>query len=173
MVTPAKSQTDQNAEVKAVAPEVQVKMHNDTDEIQEKLHKAADKVQEKMHKSFQNVSTAILTIATFAAGVTFNILLKPADAGGPPPAVIYLSYANSLFCAAIMGCTLIMLSIELVGHSVSETVRRRINFEVEAVRQRINKKLKMGLAEHSVKLDEQSVDTVRSRRPASFLVRYD
>jgi len=109
MATPDKSQTDKDAEVK----------------VQE-IRKVADKVQEKMHKSFQNVTTAILTIATFAAGVTFNILLKPADAGGPPRAVIYLSYANSLFCAAIMGCALIMLSIELVGHTVSERVRQKI-----------------------------------------------
>ena len=152
------------------------------------MHETADKVQEKMYNSFRNVSTAILTIATFAAGVTFNILLKPADAGGPPPAVIYLSYANSLFCAAITGCALIMLSIELVGHSVSETVRERINTrlkQIEAAIQRINKTFKhsgKGSAnnsakkrvEHSVKKQgEHIVDTVRSRRLASFLVRYD
>jgi hypothetical protein len=65
----------------------------------------------------------MLTIATFAAGITFNILLKPGDGGQPTPALVYLSYANSLFCAVLVGCALINISIELCRNSVDKLGR--------------------------------------------------
>ncbi|KAE9367914.1 hypothetical protein N431DRAFT_471300 [Stipitochalara longipes BDJ] len=60
----------------------------------------------------------MLTVSTFASAITFNIILKPSDGDSPFLALLYLSYANSLFCGAIMGCVLIKVSIELCKSSV-------------------------------------------------------
>jgi hypothetical protein len=59
----------------------------------------------------------MLTLSTFAAGITFNLLLKPSNPSPPTRAFIFLAYANALFCAALVGCALVMVSVELVRHS--------------------------------------------------------
>jgi hypothetical protein len=51
------------------------------------------------HKSYDNVMNAMLTVSTFAAAITFNIILKPNINGEPAPGLLYLSYANALFCS--------------------------------------------------------------------------
>lgn len=70
----------------------------------------------------------MLTVSTFASGITFNLILKPS---GNPPALVqlYLSYANSLFCGAIMGCVLIKVSIELCKSSVDYVTKWREKVE--------------------------------------------
>lgn len=70
------------------------------------------------HEAHDNISTAMLTVSTFASAITFNIILKPSDGDSPALALLYLSYANALFCGAIMGCVLIKISIELCKTSL-------------------------------------------------------
>jgi hypothetical protein len=45
------------------------------------------------HESYDNVMNAMLTVSTFAAAITFNIILKPNIDGEPAPGLLYLSYA--------------------------------------------------------------------------------
>jgi len=70
------------------------------------------------HKSYDNVMNAMLTVPTFAAAITFNIILKPNINGEPAPGLLYLLYANALFCGTIMGCILINVTIELFKNSL-------------------------------------------------------
>ncbi|PMD30157.1 hypothetical protein L207DRAFT_520532 [Hyaloscypha variabilis F] len=83
------------------------------------LAKALDRAakEDKLHDAFESVAKAMLTLSTFAAGITFNLLLKPSNPTPPTRAFIFLAYANALFCAALVGCALLMVSIELVRHS--------------------------------------------------------
>jgi hypothetical protein len=60
----------------------------------------------------------MLTVSTFASAITFNIILKPSGGTQPAPALLYLSYANSLFCGAILGCILIKVTIELCRSTI-------------------------------------------------------
>lgn len=53
------------------------------------------------------------SIATFAAGVIFSVILKSTSTGPAPPALIYLSYTNSLLLPCIIGCAIIRISIEI------------------------------------------------------------
>ena len=90
-------------------------LHEAFQTVAKALNKAAK--EDKLHEAFESVATAMLTIATFAAGITFNLLLKPSNPSPPTRAFIFLAYANALFCAALMGCALVKISIELVRHS--------------------------------------------------------
>jgi hypothetical protein len=69
--------------------------------------------EEDEHEDYDHISTSMLTVSTFASAITFNIILKPSGSNPPAQALLYLSYANSLFCGAIMGCVLIKVTIEL------------------------------------------------------------
>jgi hypothetical protein len=63
-------------------------------------------------KSFKEPVTAMLQVATFAAAITFNIVLTPRD-GQDTPGLVYLGYANSLFCGGIIGCVFIIITTEI------------------------------------------------------------
>jgi hypothetical protein len=71
----------------------------------------------EQYKSYKDPASAMLTIATFAATITFTIILIPRDNGQTTPGLIYLAYANSLFCGGIIGCVLITIAIELCHDS--------------------------------------------------------
>jgi uncharacterized membrane protein len=69
------------------------------------------------YDSYKAPASAMLAIATFAAAITFNIILTPRDNGQAIPGLDLLAYANSLFCGSIVGCILITVAIELSNHS--------------------------------------------------------
>jgi hypothetical protein len=67
-------------------------------------------------ESYQEPIKAMLGIATFAGAITFSIILTPRD--NPTHAIKELAYANSLFFVVIMGCVLIIVSIEVTADLV-------------------------------------------------------
>jgi len=79
----------------------------------------------EQYKSYKDPASAMLTIATFAATITFTIILTPRDNGQTTPGLIYLAYANSLFCGGIIGCVLITIAIELCHDSEILNDRRK------------------------------------------------
>jgi len=85
------------------------------DSTREKPESLVDSWEE--YKSYKDPASAMLTIATFAATITFTIILTPRDNGQTTPGLIYLAYANSLFCGGIIGCVLITIAIELCHDS--------------------------------------------------------
>jgi hypothetical protein len=97
-------------------PDKKKQLHEACQTLAKALDKAAK--EDKLHDSFESVAKAMLTLSTFAAGITFNLLLKPSNPSPPTRAFIFLAYANALFCAALVGCALVMVSVELVRHSV-------------------------------------------------------
>jgi hypothetical protein len=103
----------------------QVKLDKKEPELREALPTNATALnkpakEDKLHEAFEGIVAVMLTIATFAAGVTFNLLLKPSNPSPPTRAFIFLAYANALFCAALIGCALVHVSIELVRYSFDE-----------------------------------------------------
>jgi hypothetical protein len=67
-------------------------------------------------ESYKEPIKAMLGIATFAGAITFSIILTPRD--NPTHAIKELAYANSLFFVVIMGCVLIIVSIEVTADLV-------------------------------------------------------
>jgi hypothetical protein len=67
-------------------------------------------------ESYKEPIKAMLAIATFAGAITFSIILTPRD--NPTHAIKELAYANSLFFVVIMGCVLIIVSIEVTADLV-------------------------------------------------------
>jgi hypothetical protein len=63
--------------------------------------------------SYKEPIKAMLGIATFAGAITFSIILTPRD--NPTHTIKELAYANSLFFVVIMGCVLIIVSIEVTA----------------------------------------------------------
>jgi hypothetical protein len=63
--------------------------------------------------SYLHPAEAMLAAATFAGSITFTVLLAPRDGAGPIPGINELAYASSLFLGSMMGCILIIASIEL------------------------------------------------------------
>lgn len=61
---------------------------------------------------FKEPVTAMLQVATFAAAITFNIVLTPRDSQDTL-GLVYLGYANSLFCGGIIGCVFIIITTEI------------------------------------------------------------
>ena len=90
----------------------------------------------EQYKSYKDPASAMLTIATFAATITFTIILTPRDNGQTTPGLIYLAYANSLFCGGIIGCVLITIAIELCHDSEILKDRRK---ELEENKREIHK----------------------------------
>jgi uncharacterized membrane protein len=62
-------------------------------------------------ESYKEPIKAMLGIATFAASITYTTILTPREQS--TPAIAELAYANSLFFGVIMGCVLIIVSIEI------------------------------------------------------------
>ncbi len=61
-----------------------------------------------------NRRDAILAgISTFAAAITFGIIMTPRSDDNPNPGLVQLAYANSLFCIAIIGSTFITIACGL------------------------------------------------------------
>src|ERR1700761_4719771 len=52
----------------------------------------------KLLDHYKSRASALLTISTFAATVTFSVILTPRDSGTATPGLVQLAYANSLFC---------------------------------------------------------------------------
>lgn len=103
-------------------------LHEAFQTVAKALNKAAK--EDKLHESFEGVAAAMLTISTFAAGITFNLLLKPSNPSPPTRAFIFLAYANALFCAALMGCALIKISIELIRYSFDPAQKLKDKAEI-------------------------------------------
>jgi hypothetical protein len=78
-----------------------------------------EKLPEESHpcESYKEPIKAMLAIATFAGAITFSIILTPR--GSPTHAIKELAYANSLFFVVIMGCVLIIVSIEVTADLVA------------------------------------------------------
>jgi len=80
------------------------------------------------YNSYKSPASAMLTVATFAATITFTIILTPRDNDQATPALLLLAYANSLFCGSIVGCILITIAIELCRDSKElEKKRKKLN----------------------------------------------
>jgi len=64
------------------------------------------------YDAYKALATAWLTVATFAASITFTIILTP-RADTQIPGLVQLAYANSLFCIGIIGSIYIIVAIAL------------------------------------------------------------
>lgn len=62
---------------------------------------------------YRNPVNGMLLAATFAGTVTLGIILTPRDTSTSIPGIAELAYASSLFLGSVMGCILIIASIEL------------------------------------------------------------
>jgi hypothetical protein len=77
----------------------------------------------------------MLTIATFAATITFTIVFTPGQSGQTTPGLTLLAFANSLFCGAIIGCVVITIGIEL------HTFQRSRMGQLKEAKERAEKKM--------------------------------
>lgn len=120
---------------------------------------------------YKNRATALLAVSTFAATITFSIILTPRDSGQATPGLAPLAYANSLFCGAIVGCVFVVNGLEIVDMQqtminvlktkldVTDDTGSRAIFhwyntiaEIERVKDAINKKCKGELRKYAYKL---------------------
>lgn len=63
---------------------------------------------------YKDRADSLLQVATFAGAITFTIILTPNSAGGSQGAILgfkLLTYANSLFCGAIIGCIFVITGV--------------------------------------------------------------
>ena len=79
-------------------------------------------------RHYKDPAVAMLSIAAFAAAITFTIVLTPRDDPLTSPGLVELAYANSLFCGSIVGCIYVIIGVELC------IFQRRRRGEVEAKR---------------------------------------
>jgi hypothetical protein len=73
----------------------------------------------KIHDSYTGPVNAMLQVATFAGAITFTVVLAPRDGDHETRGLAEIAYANSLFIGGIMGCVLIIISIELYDASIN------------------------------------------------------
>jgi hypothetical protein len=64
---------------------------------------------------YKDRATALLQVSTFAATITFTIILRPRDDGQATPGLVQLAYANALFCGAIIGSVFVIIGIEVAN----------------------------------------------------------
>jgi hypothetical protein len=64
---------------------------------------------------YKDRATALLQVSTFAATITFTIILTPRDNGQTTPGLVQLAYANALFCGAIIGSIFVIIGIEIAN----------------------------------------------------------
>jgi hypothetical protein len=64
---------------------------------------------------YKDRATALLQVSTFAATITFTIILTPRDNGQTTPGLVQLAYANALFCGAIIGSVFVIVGIEIAN----------------------------------------------------------
>jgi hypothetical protein len=62
---------------------------------------------------YRNLINSLLLASTFAGTVTLSIILTPGNNNSTIPGIVELAYAGSLFLGGIMGCILIIMSLEL------------------------------------------------------------
>ena len=117
------------------------------------------------YNSYKDPASAMLTIATFAATITFNIILTPRANGQATPGLDLLAYANSLFCGCIIGCILITIAIELCNDS--KELNKKMG-ELDKKREQANHLLK--------EMEQQNIGDIWSSPliiwPSRFLRRF-
>jgi len=99
-----------------------IKMMDPSDTTQADLRPRNEAIAHPL-QHYKDPATAMLTIATFAATITFTITLAPRQGGETATGLNLLAFANSLFCGAIIGCILIIIGIELSVWSRTEQAR--------------------------------------------------
>lgn len=62
---------------------------------------------------YRNLINSLLLASTFAGTVTLSIILTPGNNNTTIPGIVEVAYAGSLFLGGIMGCILIIMSLEL------------------------------------------------------------
>jgi hypothetical protein len=72
------------------------------------------------YDTYKDPVTAMLTMATFAASITFTVVLAPRNSDQPTPGLTELAYANSLLFGGMVGCVLIITTIQLYKVSVQQ-----------------------------------------------------
>ncbi len=69
------------------------------------------------YEVYKEPAAALLTVATFAATITFNIIFALGPEGQITNGLVELAYANSLFCIGIIGSVFIIIGIAFFHNS--------------------------------------------------------
>lgn len=64
---------------------------------------------------YKERATAFLQVSTFAATITFTIILTPRNDGQTMPGLEELAYANALFCCAIIGSVFVIIGVDIAN----------------------------------------------------------
>jgi len=83
---------------------------------------------------YKDRANALLQVSTFAATITFTIILTPRDNGQTTPGLVQLAYANALFCGAIVGSVFVIIGIE-IANAQQGVMRELGTFRWEKVKQ--------------------------------------
>ena len=64
-------------------------------------------------ESYRTPATQMLVAATFAGTISLSVILAPGSGDSSTPGISVLAYASALFIGSIMGCILIIVSLEV------------------------------------------------------------
>jgi hypothetical protein len=82
-------------------------------QVQENEGAKAPGVDKEIWAGYRRIADSMLVATTFAGTVTLTIVLAPRDASTTIPGIKELAYASSFFLGSIMGCILIIVSVEI------------------------------------------------------------